>query len=112
MEHLIVHIGQHYDPKLSEVFFQDLEILRPDVHLNVGSASHGVQTKRMLAELEPVIAEAQPYGVLVHGDASAGLRANRLAVKFLQPNNVRRSLVVTIHPLFTAQSGSHRRRIL
>ncbi|MCV0021030.1 UDP-N-acetylglucosamine 2-epimerase (non-hydrolyzing) [Mobiluncus curtisii] len=84
VEHLIVHTGQHYDPMLSEVFFQDLEIPRPDVHLNVGSASHGVQTGRMLAELEPVIAEAQPDWVLVYGDTNSTLAGTLAAVKIHQ----------------------------
>lgn len=84
VEHVIVHTGQHYDPMLSEVFFQDLRIPRPKVHLNVGSASHGVQTGKMLMELEPIITEAEPDWVLVYGDTNSTLAGALAAVKLHQ----------------------------
>ena len=55
VEHVIVHTGQHYDPMLSDVFFQDLGIPDPDVHLGVGSGSHGVQTGAILGALDGVL---------------------------------------------------------
>ena len=55
IDHVIVHTGQHYDPMLSDVFFSDLGISAPDVHLGVGSGSHGVQTGTMLAAMDETI---------------------------------------------------------
>lgn len=81
VEHIIVHTGQHYDPMLSEVFFQDLQISTPNEHLGIGSGSHGTQTGRMLAELEPVFEKYQPDWVLVYGDTNSTLAAAIAAVK-------------------------------
>ena len=58
---------RHYDANMSDVFFADLRIPTPDVHLGVGSGSHGVQTGTMLAALDGVIAEHRPDWVLVYG---------------------------------------------
>src|SRR5215475_4488383 len=70
-EHVIVHTGQHYDVNLSDVFFSGLGIPNPDVHLGVGSGSHGVQTGAVLAAIDPVLADAQPDWVLVYGDTNS-----------------------------------------
>ena len=51
----LIHTGQHYDKKMSDVFFQDLEIRKPDYNLNVGSASHSIQTARIMEEFEKVL---------------------------------------------------------
>lgn len=85
MEHLIVHTGQHYDPEMSEVFFDDLGIPTPDVHLGVGSGSHGVQTGAMLAALDPVLDQHRPDWVLVYGDTNSTLAATLSAVKMHIP---------------------------
>ncbi|MDQ0644588.1 non-hydrolyzing UDP-N-acetylglucosamine 2-epimerase [Microbacterium murale] len=85
VEHVIVHTGQHYDPMLSDVFFEDLGIGVPDVHLGVGSGSHGVQTGAMLAALDGVLDEHRPDWVLVYGDTNSTVAATLSAVKMHIP---------------------------
>lgn len=84
-EHVIVHTGQHYDPMLSDVFFQDLGIPAPDAHLGVGSGSHGVQTGAMLAQMDEVLDRFAPDCVLVYGDTNSTLAAALSAVKLHFP---------------------------
>ncbi|MFI7577264.1 non-hydrolyzing UDP-N-acetylglucosamine 2-epimerase [Micromonospora sp. NPDC049497] len=80
-EHVIVHTGQHYDADLSDVFFSGLGIPDPDVHLGIGSGSHGVQTGRTLAAMDPVLEEHRPDWVLVYGDTNSTLAGALSAVK-------------------------------
>src|SRR5512147_2837884 len=68
LEPRLVHTGQHYDDKLSRVFFDHLGIPRPDVELSVGSASHAAQTAEIMRRFEPVLEREQPHAVLVVGD--------------------------------------------
>ncbi len=81
VDHRIVHTGQHYDPMLSDVFFDELRIPAPDVHLGVGSASHGVQTGRMLEALDEELSGLAPDWVLVYGDTNSTLAAALAAAK-------------------------------
>ncbi|HET6303102.1 non-hydrolyzing UDP-N-acetylglucosamine 2-epimerase [Microbacterium sp.] len=85
VDHVIVHTGQHYDPMLSDVFFDDLGIAEPDVHLGVGSGSHGVQTGAMLSALDAVVDAQRPDWVLVYGDTNSTLAAALSAVKLHVP---------------------------
>lgn len=81
VDHVIVHTGQHYDPMLSDVFFRDLGIPQPDVHLGVGSGSHGVQTGAILGALDGVLDQHRPDWVLAYGDTNSTLAAAVSAVK-------------------------------
>ena len=85
VEHVIVHTGQHYDPMLSDVFFDDLGIPDPDVHLGVGSGTHGQQTGAMLAAMDEVFTEHRPDWVLVYGDTNSTLAGAVSAVKLHLP---------------------------
>ncbi|MFD5654372.1 non-hydrolyzing UDP-N-acetylglucosamine 2-epimerase [Streptomyces sp. NPDC127039] len=80
-EHVIVHTGQHYDADLSDVFFSGLGIPDPDVHLGVGSGSHGVQTGAVLAALDPILDEHRPDWVLAYGDTNSTIAGALSAVK-------------------------------
>ena len=70
---LVVHTGQHYDERMSDAFFRDLGLPRPDVHLGVGSASHAQQTAAVMQRFEPVVLDERPDWVLVVGDVNSTL---------------------------------------
>ena len=77
----IVHTGQHYDDKLSKVFFDDLGMPAPDVNLNVGSGSHAQQTAAVMAAFEPVLIDSRAALVLVVGDVNSTIACALVAVK-------------------------------
>ncbi len=85
VEHVIIHTGQHYDPMLSDVFFTDLGIPAPDIHLGVGSGGHGAQTGAMLAALDEALPPLSADWVLVYGDTNSTLAAALAAVKLHIP---------------------------
>ena len=85
IEHVIVHTGQHYDVLMSDAFFADLRIPDPDVHLGVGSGSHGVQTGTMLAAMDAVLEQHRPDWTLVYGDTNSTLAGTLAAVKLHLP---------------------------
>jgi UDP-GlcNAc3NAcA epimerase len=84
-DHCIVHTGQHYDAKLSDVFFSELAIPAATVNLGIGSGSHGAQTGAMLAELERTLLEQKPDIVIVYGDTNSTLAATLAATKLHIP---------------------------
>jgi UDP-GlcNAc3NAcA epimerase len=80
-EEVTVHTGQHYDAELSRVFFDELELPRPEHLLGIGGGTNTAQTARMLAALEPLLADVAPDAVLVYGDTNSTLAGALAAVQ-------------------------------
>jgi UDP-N-acetylglucosamine 2-epimerase (non-hydrolysing) len=78
---ILVHTGQHYDARMSDTFFRDLDLPDPDYHLGVGSGSHAVQTARVMESFEPVLRESRPDWVVVVGDVNSTLACALVASK-------------------------------
>jgi len=122
-ETLLVHTGQHYDENMSRLFFDELGIPKPDVNLEVGSASHTIQTAEIMKRFEQVVQDFKPDYVLVVGDVNStiacGLVAAKLGVKLIHveaglrsfdrtmPEEINRLLTDSISDLLfvTEQSG-------
>jgi UDP-N-acetylglucosamine 2-epimerase len=85
IESFVVHTGQHYDPAMSAVFFDELGIPEADLDLGIGSGSHGRQTARMLEALEAAMVERRPDLVLTYGDTNSTLAATLAAAKLQLP---------------------------
>ena len=81
VHHLICHTGQHYDEKMSKVFFEDLGLPKPDFYLGVGSGSHTEQTARTMIEFEKVITKERPDCIIVVGDVNSTIACSLVAVK-------------------------------
>jgi UDP-N-acetylglucosamine 2-epimerase len=81
----VLHTGQHYDPELSAIFFEELELAPPRYRLETGSGTHGEQTGRMLPEIEAAVVEEEPDAVLVFGDTNSTLAGALAAGKLLVP---------------------------
>lgn len=81
VEYLLVHTGQHYDSKMSEVFFRELGIPEPDINLEVGSGSHAEQTARVMTTFEPVCLRENPDCVVVVGDVNSTMACTLVASK-------------------------------
>lgn len=85
IRHLICHTGQHYDEKMSKVFFEDLELPQPEFYLGVGSGTHAEQTARVMVEFEKVIDREHPDLVIVVGDVNSTIACSLVAAKALVP---------------------------
>jgi UDP-N-acetylglucosamine 2-epimerase (non-hydrolysing) len=81
----IVHTGQHYDEQMSDIFFQQLGLPKPDIYLGVGSASHAQQTARIMSAFEPVLKEESPDVLVVVGDVNSTLACALVSVKLGVP---------------------------
>ena len=85
IQHLICHTGQHYDEKMSKVFFEDLELPEPDFYLGVGSGSHAEQTANVMIKFEKILLDEKPDLIIVVGDVNStiacSLTASKLHIK-------------------------------
>ena len=81
IEPILVHTGQHYDEKMSRLFFEELQIPRPDLNLEVGSGSHAQQTAEIMKRFEPLVVERTPDMVLVVGDVNSTIACALVAAK-------------------------------
>lgn len=82
---LLVHTGQHYDDRMSEIFFRELDLPTPDVNLGVGSGSHAAQTAAIMVGLEQLFLERDPSLVVVYGDVNSTVAAALVAAKLQLP---------------------------
>ena len=85
LQEILVHTGQHYDYLMDKVFFEELELPKPDYHLGVGSGSHARQTGIMLEKIEAVLQKEKPEVVMVYGDTNSTLAAALAACKLRIP---------------------------
>lgn len=84
-QEIIIHTGQHFDPNMSDIFFEELDIARPDYNLGISGGSHGVMTGKMLIGIEEVLVKEKPDAVLLYGDTNSTIAGALAAVKLHIP---------------------------
>jgi len=95
IQYLLVHTGQHYDDSMSDAFFRDLGLPRPDIYLGVGSGTHAAQTADIMKRFEPVLVEHRPDVVIVVGDVNSTAACALVASKIQYGGFTRNSKLTT-----------------
>ena len=110
---VIVHTGQHYDDRMSEVFFRELDLPRPDLNLGVGSGSHASQTARIMVALEGAFADLDPALIVVYGDVNSTARGGGRRGQARAADRPRRGGSAQLRPDDAGgdQPGRHRRPV-
>ncbi len=78
---IIVHTGQHYDANMSDIFFEDMQIPKPNYFLGIGGKSHGAMTGQMIEKIEEVVLKEKPAWIMVYGDTNSTLAGAIVASK-------------------------------
>jgi UDP-N-acetylglucosamine 2-epimerase (non-hydrolysing) len=114
IDHILVHTGQHYDERLSEMFFDDFTLPRPGINLGVGSASHAEQTAEIMRTFESVLLRERPDVIIVVGDVNSTIACALVASKVKYPQTSKNLDLDKLHPdpAKVAMRGQIRRRPL
>jgi UDP-N-acetylglucosamine 2-epimerase (non-hydrolysing) len=96
LKSILVHTGQHYDEAMSDRFFADLNIPKPDVHLGIGSGSHAIQTAEIMKRFEQVLLRERPDALVVVGDVNSTVACALVAAKISYDSNGTRPLIVHV----------------
>ena len=85
LSEIVIHTGQHFDQNMSDIFFKDMGLSKPNYNLEVNRMNHGAMTSKMIEKLEPIIIKEDPDGVLVYGDTNSTLAGSLTAAKLNKP---------------------------